>query len=158
MMRGLTPLSRHIAALFDGNPESLPAAPRAAFAAAQRLASELLQSAAPPVALHGDLHHDNVLKGARGWCAIDAKGLLGDPDYETANAFRNPKRAEALAQTPGRIAEMATLFALRLRANPRCLIRWAAAHCAVSLAWSMASGPAPEADLTLLPILLDAAD
>ena len=43
------------------------------------------------VLLHGDLHHDNILAAQRApWLAIDPKGLLGEPAYETAAFLSNP--------------------------------------------------------------------
>ena len=44
-----------------------------------------------PALLHGDLHHYNVLSDrARGWCAIDPKGVVGELEYELGAALRNP--------------------------------------------------------------------
>ena len=40
--------------------------------------------------LHGDLHHENIMHGPRGWLAIDPKGVLGDPGFDAANMFYNP--------------------------------------------------------------------
>lgn len=51
------------------------------------------------VVLHGDLHHDNLRRGARApWIAIDPKGRVGDPAAELAAFIRNP--IDQLAQTP----------------------------------------------------------
>lgn len=36
------------------------------------------------VFLHGDLHHDNILKNDGQWLAIDPKGIIGDPAFEIA--------------------------------------------------------------------------
>jgi len=49
-----------------------------------------LASGCPRVALHGDLHHDNILHGPRGWVAIDPKGLSGPASFETSAYLRNP--------------------------------------------------------------------
>jgi streptomycin 6-kinase len=58
---------------------------------AERIAAELLQSAPPDVVLHGDLHHQNILRGVRTpWLAIDPKGRRGEPACETAALLRNP--------------------------------------------------------------------
>ncbi|MCF2529592.1 aminoglycoside phosphotransferase family protein [Yinghuangia soli] len=47
-----------------------------------------------PMLLHGDLHHDNLLRARRngepGWLAIDPKGLSGDPGFETSVMLWNP--------------------------------------------------------------------
>ncbi|MCG9894887.1 MAG: aminoglycoside phosphotransferase family protein [Fimbriimonadaceae bacterium] len=50
----------------------------------------VLQADAPRAFLHGDLHHENILRSGSGWTAIDPKGLVGDPDYEPVAFLRNP--------------------------------------------------------------------
>ncbi len=56
------------------------------------LAATLLESTTAPTFLHGDLHHENVLRDTKlgGWLAIDPKGLSGDPAYEAVVYMRNP--------------------------------------------------------------------
>jgi streptomycin 6-kinase len=126
-------------------------------ATAADIARTLLATPVPPVALHGDLHHDNILDTPRGWLAIDPKGVAGDPAYETANAFRNPEGAGALIFDPDRIALLAQRFSQRLdQPRPR-LLAWAAAHCALSIVWSREDGKDCSDDLRLLPILLASA-
>jgi streptomycin 6-kinase len=82
--------------------------------------------------LHGDFHHDNVIDWARGWLAIDAKGLIGDPHYELANVFRNPYRAKLLVAQPARIEALADTFARNLEVDRRRTLAWAAVHSAIS--------------------------
>lgn len=48
------------------------------------LKNELLSSMANEIFLHGDLHHDNILKNEDEWLAIDPKGILGEPEFEIA--------------------------------------------------------------------------
>lgn len=51
--------------------------------------------AAPPVLLHGDLHHGNVLDfGPLGWRAIDPKGVIGPAAFDLAPLFSNPDLAD----------------------------------------------------------------
>lgn len=57
---------------------------------ARHLRDELLRSANKEVLLHGDLHHDNILKNGDGWLVIDPKGFLGDPAFELAAYLCNP--------------------------------------------------------------------
>jgi streptomycin 6-kinase len=125
--------------------------------AAAQLAEQLLQTTTMESALHGDLHHDNILEGDRGWLVIDPKGVWGDPAYEPANAFRNPDGAGDLVFQPARIATMAACFATRLGHDRRRILGWAAAHSALSIIWSRDAGKDPTDDLRLLPILLKAA-
>ncbi len=54
------------------------------------LAGYLLATSSDPVLLHGDLHHDNILSCQHsGWIAIDPKGVIGEPAYETGAILRN---------------------------------------------------------------------
>jgi len=39
---------------------------------------------------HGDFHHQNVLRSARGWLAIDPKPMLGEPEYDVPPFLWNP--------------------------------------------------------------------
>jgi streptomycin 6-kinase len=45
----------------------------------------------PYLALHGDLHHGNILRDARGWCIIDPQGVKGNAAYECSAFLRNPQ-------------------------------------------------------------------
>lgn len=49
-----------------------------------KLKNELLASISNEVFLHGDLHHDNILKNDDHWLAIDPKGIIGDAEFEVA--------------------------------------------------------------------------
>lgn len=51
---------------------------------ALHLKNELLVSAENQVLMHGDLHHDNILKDTDQWLAIDPKGIIGEPEFEVA--------------------------------------------------------------------------
>ena len=64
--------------------------PKALLEEAETLYAELSVSMAKPMLLHGDLHQDNILSSERnGWLAIDPKGLIGEPAYETGAMLRN---------------------------------------------------------------------
>ncbi|MFW6076091.1 MAG: aminoglycoside phosphotransferase family protein [Chloroflexota bacterium] len=64
--------------------------PRQAVDQAEAIFADLLEDAAEPALLHGDLHHMNILRGEGGWVTIDPKGVIGEPAYETGALFRNP--------------------------------------------------------------------
>lgn len=40
--------------------------------------------------MHGDFHHYNILSSARGWLAIDPKGVIGPAGYEIGPFMLNP--------------------------------------------------------------------
>lgn len=66
-----------------------------ALAAAPRLMGD-----EPSAVIHGDLHYENVLRGARRpWLVIDPKGFAGDPAYELAPMLWN--RWPELGDEPG---------------------------------------------------------
>ena len=52
---------------------------------------ELIAAPVEEVALHGDLHHMNVLNAGDGWRAIDPHGWIGDPSFEAAALLANPR-------------------------------------------------------------------
>ncbi len=73
---------------------------------ARGLRADLLTSQAAAVLLHGDLHHDNILKATREpWLAIDPKGIIGEPCFDTGpvlrNANPNRRRVELLSDHLG---------------------------------------------------------
>lgn len=65
--------------------------PRKLFEESEALYAELLATSAPPILLHGDLHHGNILAAARApWLAIDPQGVVAEPAYEVGALLRNP--------------------------------------------------------------------
>jgi streptomycin 6-kinase len=99
----------------------------------RRLADKLLSSQYDITPLHGDLHHDNIKLGARGFTSFDAKGVRGERTYELANAFRNPKGAERLVYDPQRMEYLATIWAREFDVDRERLLKWAAVKCAWSI-------------------------
>jgi streptomycin 6-kinase len=52
---------------------------------------DLLTAPLPPVLIHGDFHHWNVLSAAREpWLAIDPKGVAAEPAFDAGPLFYNP--------------------------------------------------------------------
>jgi streptomycin 6-kinase len=103
------------------------------------IARELLAGSRESAVLHGDVHHGNVLRFDGGddgaWLAIDPKGLLGDPAFDTANALCNPDPAVALR--PGRLARRARVVAEESGRDVDDVLAWAEAWCALSAAWDV---------------------
>ena len=155
---GLQPLRERFEALFKADVRSWPHTARDLYARASGIALKLFDKPMPDVPLHGDLHHDNILSSDRGWLAIDPKGLIGDPHYEVANAFRNPAGATKLAADPRRINAMADVFSARLGLNRKRILGFAAAQSGLSACWDLASGNSITTDLAVLPHLLSGYD
>jgi streptomycin 6-kinase len=86
--------------------------PRRLVTRASGLLLELSASGTDPVVLHGDLHHDNVLRAEREpWLAIDPHGVVGDPGFEVGAMLYNPdphrRDRELLALVPARVEQLA---------------------------------------------------
>jgi streptomycin 6-kinase len=131
-----TELADHLAGAADPLPGGV-------VALADRVARELLATAGPDVPLHGDLHHDNVLRDGDAWRAIDPHGLRGDPAYEIAPLLYNPLPLGPAVATlaAGRCRRLAALTGLpedRLRA-------WGFVQAVLSAVWSLDEDPEPDA-------------
>lgn len=131
----LQPLSERFAALFAKAERDRAAGLSSPYVEAAGVAQHLLDDAKGVRPLHGDLHHDNILFGARGWLAIDPKGVLGDPGFDAANLFYNPLDRDELCLAPERIARMANVFSHSMRQDPRRLLDHAFAYGCLSAAW-----------------------
>lgn len=115
--------------------------PRHLLEAAEAQVAELLATPLPPLLLHGDLHHENILLAGSQWRVIDAKGVVGDPGYETGLLFYNPM--PCLFSLPN----LRALLARRLDqlsaelAMDRARIRsWGLAQCVLSAWWDIEDG------------------
>jgi streptomycin 6-kinase len=92
---GLRPLESWCDA-YDRNREALSRGasgfPSELYRRADALRADLLVSTDRQMALHGDMHHYNVLCAQRApWLAIDPKGLVGDRCFDVCQFFRNPR-------------------------------------------------------------------
>ena len=124
----------------DGGP-----LPHDLVALAGGLMRELCASTTQRVVLHGDLHHDNILRATREpWLAIDPHGIVGDPGYETASLLFNPdpdNRAEALtALVPARVEQLADGLAMPIER----VVAWGFVKAVMSDVWT-AEGWTPAA-------------
>jgi streptomycin 6-kinase len=131
----LQPLSERFAALFAKADRDRAAGLSSPYVEAAGVAQHLLDDAKGVRPLHGDLHHDNILFGVRGWLAIDPKGVLGDPGFDAANLFYNPLERDDLCLAPERIARMADVFSKSMKQDPRRLLDHAFAYGCLSAAW-----------------------
>lgn len=119
----LDPLPRRFRALLDAKfAADCPDGIRAAVRKACKLAEDLLADQQDIRPLHGDLHHDNIKAGDRGYLAFDAKGVLGERTFELANAFQNPLGSEAFSHRPEIILRRAQIWSAGLKVSkPRLL-------------------------------------
>ncbi|CCV13245.1 aminoglycoside phosphotransferase family protein [Mesorhizobium sp. STM 4661] len=131
----LQPLAERFASLFSKARADRDAGHASLYVEAAATAERLLAEPHDVRPLHGDLHHDNIMRGPRGWLAIDPKGVLGDPGFDAANMFYNPLDRDDLCLDPQRIAHMANIFAMTLGQTPRAILEHAVAYGCLSAAW-----------------------
>lgn len=130
---GLVPLRTWFRALVD-RPQQDPLLDRAA-----AIARDLLSEPAPQLALHGDVHHGNVLDLGDRWAAIDPKALTGAREFDLANLFCNPAPAVAIDRLEARLERAAD----RAAVDEDRLAAWVLAWCGLSLTWSGVGEDAP---------------
>lgn len=119
------------------------------YAEAAAVADRLLDNPAELRPLHGDLHHENILLGPRGWLAIDPKGVLGDPGFDAANLFYNPLGHDDLCRSPDRIAHMAKVFSRTIGQDEQTVLDHAFAYGCLSAAWHAGDANTVEEDREL---------
>lgn len=88
------------------------------------------------VALHGDIHHENIMDSSRGWLAIDPKGRIGPPQYDYANLFLNPFFEHALVLDHIRMQNLARWISDASGIDRSKILHAAHAHAGLSACWS----------------------
>ncbi|WP_370682433.1 aminoglycoside phosphotransferase family protein [Comamonas sp. GB3 AK4-5] len=118
------------------------------FATAAATATALLAGPQDVVALHGDIHHGNILDfGPRGWLAIDPKGLVGERGVDYANLFCNPDAQTAT--DPARFERRLEVVAAAAGLEPQRLLQWILAWAGLSAAWHLEDGSNPDTALAV---------
>ena len=123
---------------FGGGTGPMPAA---LVEKAEELFADLLASGGESVLLHGDLHHQNVLAARREpWLAIDPKGVVGEPAYDTAALLHNP--VELLdAPQPGKVLERRVDLLSEELGLERARVRnWGIAQAVLAAYWGLEDG------------------
>ena len=111
--------------------------PEAMVAAAEGLFEEFVDRSPNPVLIHGDMHHQNILRSEREpWLAIDPKGVVGDPLYDVATFVSSLPRTLTPAQTKKRLARRVDQLAGALGFDRKLIIGWALAQSVLSGWWS----------------------
>lgn len=108
---------------------------------ARRLRCQLLKTAASEVLLHGDLHHENILQGSRKWVAIDPKGVMGDPAYDTVSFIINPMQ-ELIVHPQAKEIIHYRIYSLSslLKINPGHLQDWCFVKSVLGWIWALEDG------------------
>ncbi|HVH25306.1 MAG TPA: aminoglycoside phosphotransferase family protein [Vicinamibacterales bacterium] len=96
--------------------------------------------------LHGDLHHYNVLfDTARGWLAIDPKGVVGELEYEIGAALRNPCERPDLFAVAQTIDKRLRVFETVLGLDSSRALAWGFSQAVLAAIWCVEDGCPVEA-------------
>jgi streptomycin 6-kinase len=108
--------------------------------------------------LHGDLHHDNILRGDAGWVAIDPKGVVGPAVLECGRFFHNFIRDEVGVELTREncSAKLAERFRLGVEVLPytfRELLEVTFIDLTLAVTWQLNSNQASPDGLLMLEAL-----
>jgi streptomycin 6-kinase len=143
------PLRRQFASLFKKAEKDTRAGEQSLFVEVAGIADRLLNNQRDIQPLHGDMHHENILFGKRGWLVIDPQALLGDPAYDAANMFYNPLERTDLRTAPARAAAMAEIFERAFKRDRRDYLEFGMSHACLSASWHEEDGNHDERDRSL---------
>jgi len=105
----------------------------------ESLLPELFDDAAPPILMHGDFHHYNILSSGESWVIIDPKGVIGPRGYECGPFLVNPwgdfsQHPDADKITMRRIAILSEYLGLEREQ----ILHWGICHSLLSAWWDLA--------------------
>ncbi|MDR0968089.1 MAG: phosphotransferase [Holosporaceae bacterium] len=120
---------------------------------ARRIANSLQKTTTRRLLVHGDLHHDNIVKDGDGWKIIDPTGVVADPAYEIASFMFNPidkiwKREDFVAIIQNRIEKFSKL----LNIDPNRILQWTYVKSVLCWIWCSET---PNNDRSVLAKLFD---
>jgi streptomycin 6-kinase len=120
-------------------------------AKAQRIANHLLKTTTTNIAMHGDLHHDNILRNGNEWKIIDPAGVIGDPVYEIASFVINPidriwKCENAAEIIQNRIEKFSSL----LNVDSQRIAQWTFVKSVLCRIWTLETPHLNRAELVIL--------
>ena len=113
--------------------------PTAIYDKAEKLYAEMSASMSEVVLLHGDLHQDNILSAEReAWLAVDPKGVIGEPAYETGSILRNFWPDILAVPEPRRLmARRIDQLSAALGFERERIYNWAFAQAVLSVEWDV---------------------
>lgn len=100
---------------------------------ARIMSDQLINSSMPQVLLHGDLHHDNIIRDSDRWVVIDPKGVIGHPVNELWAFMNNPTANLSKEIIDNRIANFAHIMAV----DPDLIARWCFVQSVLSWVWDI---------------------
>jgi streptomycin 6-kinase len=144
---GLTPLRRWFRSLFKKADDDRANGEASVYVRAAPIAQALLSNPGPSYVLHGDIHHENIRhSAARGWLALDPKGLFGERTYDAANTLCNPIGMPERVENEARLLKTAEILSQKLGIERSRILAFAFAYACLSAAWFLEDGNLQGAD------------
>lgn len=120
------------------------------------LKNELLTSMTNAIFLHGDLHHDNILKNGEQWLAIDPKGVVGEAEFEIAAFdFMYINELAHKNDVKNIFAERIHLLAKKANLDPQRIKDWVFVRLILMIAWQAEDKGDPSWAIKLAECLRD---
>ena len=117
--------------------------------------NKLLTSMTKEVFLHGDLHHDNILKNGDDWLAIDPKGIIGEPEFEIAAFdFMYINELANKSDTKNIFEARVKLLAEKSMHNPERIKDWIFVRLILMAAWHVEDNGNPRWAIKLAEALM----
>ncbi|WP_177167236.1 aminoglycoside phosphotransferase family protein [Salinibacillus kushneri] len=111
--------------ILQTNPNGIGPYSRSILQKALSLFAYLNETAKQNWILHGDFHHENILRDKGGWVAIDPKGLIGEREYDFIQFLLNQLPKENVEQTINKRIE---ILAEQCQLAKHRLIKWGFCH------------------------------
>jgi streptomycin 6-kinase len=127
-------LERWFEALFNKAASDRQAGIDSIYVRSASLAKRLLVDQGEVRVLHGDIHHRNIRKTARGWLTFDPKGLIGERTYDCANTLCNPVMPE-LVHNETRLLTNAAILADTLAIDLSRVLAFTYAYACLNASW-----------------------
>lgn len=105
------------------------------------------------VFLHGDLHHENVLREGGSWKLIDPHGWSGPVLSEIGTMIYNPLDAWAHEPPPDLLERRVAFAAARLGSTFEEIRGWCLVKALISASWSLEDGTDPRRALAAARVL-----
>ncbi|HHF7375822.1 aminoglycoside phosphotransferase family protein [Legionella bozemanae] len=120
------------------------------------LRNKLLSSLKSLVFLHGDLHHDNILKHGNAWLAIDPKGVVGEAEFEIAAFdFMYITELATTVNVKKIFAHRIDLLAQKSNLDAQRIKDWVFVRLVLMAAWLIEDNDDPSWAIKLATLLLD---
>lgn len=106
---------------------------------AEECLAYLLATTSENFLLHGDLHHENILRqGEEQWAVIDPKGIIGDIHFDTIQYLLNyeDRGGDCEQVLRSRIA----IISDRLGLDPRRIAMWGVVRGVLEACWTIEAG------------------